>query len=114
MKTSSSCVQHKLVQFYKTENVKVKNVYMWPQKPKSCEVQLRKPTIKCKKEHREDQIVMLLHKPATKVKKLGQATHKDVLHNKNCLNINIVNMQPQKPSLSDKQFKKPATMYKYR
>ena len=36
-----------------------------------------------------------------KVKKLGQATHKDVLQNKNCSNVNIVNMWPQKSSLSD-------------
>ena len=32
--------------------------------------------------------------------------------NKNCSNGNIVNMQPQKQSLSYEQFKKPATMYK--
>ena len=70
---------------------KVRSVYMWPQKPKSCELQSRKPAIKCKKEHKEDQIVMLQHKPATKVKKPGEATHKDVLQNKNCSNVNIVN-----------------------
>ena len=87
---------------------------MRPQKPKSCEMQLGKPAIKCMKEHKEDQIVMLSHKPATKVKKPGQATHKDVLQNKNCSNVNIVNMQPQKPGLSDEQLKKPATMYKYK
>ena len=57
---------------------------------------------------------MLPHKPATKVKKPGQATHKHVLQNKNCSNVNIVNMQPQKPSLSYEQFKKLATMYKYK
>ena len=69
---------------------------------------------KCKKEHKEDQNVMLPHKPATKLKKPGQATHKNVLQNKNCSNVNIVNMQPQKPILSYEQFKKPATMYKYK
>ena len=80
----------------------------------SSELWSRKPAIKCKKEHKEDQIVMLPHKPARKVKKPGQATHKDVFQNKNCSNVNIVNMQPQKPSLSDEQFKEPATMYKYK
>ena len=93
---------------------KVKNAYMRPQKPKCCELQSRKPAIKCKKENKVDQIVMLPHKPATKVKKPGQANHKDVLQNKNCSNVKIVNMQPQKPSLSDEQLKKPATMYKYK
>ena len=57
---------------------------------------------------------MLPHKPATKVKKPDQATHKDVLQNRNCSNVNIVNMQPQKPSLSDEQLKKTVTMYKYK
>ena len=57
---------------------------------------------------------MLPHKSATKVKKPGQATHKDVVENKNCSNVNIVNMWPQKPSLRDEWFKKPATMYKYK
>ena len=80
---------------------------MQPQKPKSCELQSQKPAIKCKKEHKEDQIFLLPHKPATKVKKQGQATNKDVLQNKNCSNVNIVNMQPQKPNFSDEQFKKP-------
>ena len=44
----------------------------------------------------------------------GQGTHKDVVENKNCSNVNIVNMQTQKPSWRDEQFKKPATMYKYK
>ena len=87
---------------------------MRPQKPTSCELQSRKTAIKCKKEHKGDQIFMLLNKPATKVKKPGQSTHKDVLQNKNCSNVKIVNMWPQKPSLSEEQFKKPATMYKYK
>ena len=87
---------------------------MWPQKPKSCELQSQKPAIKCKKEHKENQLVMLPHKPATKVKKPDQTTHKDVLQNKNCSNVNIVNMWPQKPCLIDVQFKKPATRYKYK
>ena len=87
---------------------------MQPQKANSCELWSGKPAIKCKKEHKEDQIVMLPHKPATKMKKPSQATHKDVLQNKNCSNVIIVNMQPQMLSLSDEQFKKPATMYKYK
>ena len=87
---------------------------MQPQKHKSCELQSGKPAIECKIEHKEDQIVMLPYKPATKVKKPGQATHKDVLQNKNCSNVNIVNMQTQKPSLSDEHFKKLAAMYKYK
>ena len=57
---------------------------------------------------------MLPYKPARKVKKPGQETHKKVLQNENCSNVNIVNMQPQKPSLSNERFKKPATMYKYK
>ena len=57
---------------------------------------------------------MLPHKPATKVKKPDQETHKEVLQNKSCSNINIMNKQPQKPSLNHEQFKKPATMYKYK
>ena len=93
---------------------KVKSVHRWPQKPKSCELQSRKPAIKCKKEHKEDQMVMLPHKPAIKVKRPGQTTHKDVLQNKNCSNVDIVNIQPQKPGLSNEWFMKPATMYKYK
>ena len=93
---------------------KLKSAYMWPQKTKICELQSRKSAIKCKKEQKEDQIAMMPQKPATKIKNLGQATHKDILQNKNCSNVNIVNIQPQKPSLSDEQFKKPATMYKYK
>ena len=60
------------------------------QKAKSC-------ATKCKKEHREDQNVMLPHKPSIKIKKPGQETYKDVLQNKNCSNVS---MQPQKPSLN--------------
>ena len=56
---------------------------------------------------------MLPHKSATKVKKPGQATHKEVLQNKNCSHVNIVNMQPWNSSLREEQLKKPATMYKY-
>ena len=78
---------------------KVKSAHMWPQKPKHCALQSRKPAIKCQKEHKEDQIGMLPYKPTTKVKKPGQAIHKDVLQNKNCSNVNIVNMQSQKPRL---------------
>ena len=33
---------------------------------------------------------------------------------KTVCDVNIVNRWPQKPSLKDKQFKKPATMYKYK
>ena len=84
---------------------KVKSVHMQPQKPTNCELWLRKPAIKCNQEHREDQIVMLSHKPATKVKKPGQAPHKEIVDNKNCSNVNIVNVWPQKPSLRDEQFK---------
>ena len=58
---------------------KVKSVHMGPQKPKSCELQSRKPATKCNKENKEDQIVMVPHKPATMMKKPCQATHKDVL-----------------------------------
>ena len=83
---------------------KVKSANMRSQKSRSC-------ATKCQKEHKEDQIVMLPYKPATKVKKPGQETHKEVLQNKNCSNVNIVNMQPQKPSLSNERFKKTATMY---
>ena len=57
---------------------------------------------------------MLPYMPARKVKKTGQATHKEVLQNKNCSNVNIVNMKSQKPSLREEWFKKPATMYKYK
>ena len=67
---------------------------MWPQKPKSWEMRSRKPAIKCKKEHNKEQIVMMPHKPTTKVKKPGQATHKDVLQKKNCSNVNNVNIWP--------------------
>ena len=74
---------------------KVKNVNMRPQKPRSYELQSQKPAIKCKKEHKEDQIVMLPHKPATKVKMPGKETHKDVVQYKNYSDVNIVNMQPQ-------------------
>ena len=62
---------------------KVKSMNMKPQMPKRCELQSRKPATKCKKEHKENQIVMLPHKPATKMEKPCQATHKDVLQNKN-------------------------------
>ena len=74
-------------------------------------LQSRKPAIKCKKEHQKDQNDMLPHKPATMVKKPGQATQKKVVKNRNCLNVN---MQPQKPSYSDEQSKKPVTKYKHK
>ena len=86
---------------------KVKSANIRSQKSRSC-------ATKCKKEHKKDQIVMLPYKPATKVKKPGQETHKEVIQNKNCSNVNIVNMQPQKASLNHEQFKKSATMYKYK
>ena len=52
---------------------------------------------------------MLPHKPATLVKKPGQATHNDVLQTKSCSNVN---KQQQKPSYSDEQLKKPVIVYK--
>ena len=86
---------------------KVKNANMRLQKSRNC-------ATKCKKEHKMDQNVMLLHKPAIKIKKPGQAIYKDVLQNKNCSDVNIVNMQVQKLTLNHEQFKKPATVYKYK
>ena len=55
---------------------KVKNAHEWPQEPKSCALQLRKPAIKCKKEHKKDHSVMLQHRQATKVKKPCQQPRK--------------------------------------
>ena len=51
---------------------------------------------------------------SNKCERPGQATHKDVLQNKNCSNVNIVNMQPQKSNLNQEQLKKPDAMYKYK
>ena len=82
---------------------------MWLQETESCVLQLRKPAIKCKKEHKKDHSVMLAHRQATKVKKPCQAAQKDVLKNKNCSNVNI---QPQKPSYSDEQLRKLVTKCK--
>ena len=90
---------------------KVKSAHIWPQEPKSCVLWSRKPAVKCKKEYKKDQSVMLAHKPATMVKKTGEPTQEKVLKNKNCSNVY---MQPQKPSYSDKQFKKPDKKYKYK
>ena len=90
---------------------KVKSAHTQPQEPKSYILQSRKAASKCKKEHQKDQSVMLPHKPATMVKKPGQATQKKVLKNKNCSNVD---MWPQKPSYSDEQLKKPVTKYKYK
>ena len=59
----------------------------------------------------KDQSVMLPHRPATMVKKPGQATQKKVLKNKNCSNVN---MQPEKLSYSDEWLKKPVAKYKYK
>ena len=87
---------------------KVKSAHTRPQEPKSYILQSRKAAIKCKKEHQKDQSVMLPHKPATMVKKPGQATQKKVLKSKKCSNVN---MQPQKPSYSDEWLKKPVTKY---
>ena len=83
---------------------------MQPQEPKSYILQSRKPAIKCKKEQK-DQNVMFPHKPATMVKKPGQATQKKVLKNKNCSNVD---MWPQKLSYIDEWLKKPVTKYKYK
>ena len=52
---------------------------------------------------------MLPHKPPTKVKKPDQENYKEVLQNKNCSNVNIVNMRPQKPSWNHEWSRKPAT-----
>ena len=65
----------------------------------------------CKKEHQKDQSVKLPHKPATMVKKPGQATQKKVLKNKKCSNVDI---WPQMPSYSDEWLQKPVTKYKYK
>ena len=89
----------------------MKSVNMWPQEAKSHVLQSSKPAIKCKKEHQQDQSVMLPHKPATMVKNPGQATQKKVLKNKNCSNVD---MQSQKPSYSDEWLKKPVTKNKYK
>ena len=90
---------------------RMKSAYMQPQEPKSHILQSRKPAIKCKKEHQKDQSVMLPHKPATMVKKPGQATQKKVSKNKNCSNVD---MWPQKLSYRDEWLKKPVTKYKYK
>ena len=82
---------------------KMKHAHVWPQEPKGYVLQASKPAIKCKKEHQQDQSVMLPHKPVTMVKKPGQATQKKVLKNKNFSNVD---MQPQKPSYSVEQLKK--------
>ena len=66
---------------------KVKRENMRPQKSNNCAVRHRT-------EHKEVQNVMLPHKPEIKLKKPGQETYKEVLQNKNCSNINIVNMRP--------------------
>ena len=55
---------------------KMKIAHMWPQEPKCYILQSGKLAIKCAKEHQKDQHVMLPHKPATMVKKPGQATQK--------------------------------------
>ena len=47
-------------------------------------MQLEKPKIKCKQNHREDQITMLPHKPVIKVTKPNQATQRSVSQGKNC------------------------------
>ena len=75
---------------------------MRPQKSKKCAVRHRT-------EHKEDQNVMLSYKPPTRVKKTDQETYKEVLQNKNCSNINIVNMRPQKPSWNHEWSRKPTT-----
>ena len=113
MKTSSSSVQPKLIQFHKTEDAKRWKVQRWGHRsPKvvSCGQKNQPSGARAQ----EDQMVMLPHMPATKVKKPGQASHEDVLQNKNSWNVNIVNIQSQKASLHHEQFKKPATMYKYK
>ena len=89
---------------------KVKSVHMQPQDPKSYILWSRKLAIKCKIDHQKDQNVMLPHKPDTMVKMPGQAIQKKVLKNKNCSNVD---MQPQMPSYSDEQVRKPVTKYKY-
>ena len=86
----------------------MKSAHMWPQEPKGYVLQSSKPAIKCKKEHQQDQSVMPPHKPATMVKKPGQATQKEVLKNKNCSNVD---MWPWKPRYSDEWSKKPVTKY---
>ena len=90
---------------------KVKSAHMQSQEPKHCLLWSSKPAMKCKKEHKKDQSVMLSYKPATMAKKPGQASHKKVLKNKNCSNMN---MQPQKPGYSDEWLKKTAINYKYK
>ena len=80
---------------------KVKRENMRPQKSKNCAIRHRT-------EHKEDQNVMLPHKPPTKVKKPDQETYKEVLQNKNSSNVNIVNMKPQKPSWNYEWSRKPA------
>ena len=79
------------------------------QEPKSHILWSRKPAIKCRKDQK-DQNVMLPHKPDTMVKDRSNNPEK-VLKNKNCSNVD---MQPQKPSYSDERLKKPVTKYRYK
>ena len=51
----------------------------------------------------------MIRETCNRGKKPGQPTYKKVLKNKNCSNNNIVNMQLQRPSLNQENFKKPVT-----
>ena len=51
----------------------------------------------------------MIRETCNRGKKPGQPSYKKVLKNKNCSNNNIVNMQLQRPSLNQENFKKPVT-----
>ena len=68
----------------KRKGHRTKSATMRSKKSKKC-------AIRCKTEHKGDQIVMLPHKPAIKMKKPGQETHKDVLQYKNYSDIFLNN-----------------------
>ena len=70
---------------------KVKSAHMHDHKsPKVMHIVVKKTQqSSAKKEHQQDQSVMLPHKPDTMVKKPDQATQKKVLKNKNCSNVDM-------------------------
>ena len=115
MKTSNSSVQPKLIPFWKTENVKKWRVHMCGHrtlKVVNCGQEIQQSS--ASKSTERIKLLCCHTSQQQRLRKPGQATHKDVVQNKNHSNVNIINMWPRKPSLSDEQFKKPATMYKHK
>ena len=72
---------------------------------KNCQAENIKGPVKPKKDIQSE-------KPAIEAKKTDQPTYKKVSKNKNCSNNNIVNMQLQRPSLNQENFKKPSNKTK--